>query len=198
MAAVVFFAPPLAVPLVEVPTVFFVPGAAALEAVPFLTTVVLLPSLVSLFALTRRPVLVVGLVGGGLAAGAAARRVLVAGGAAAAPELALEFDAVVTFRVPPVRNDLTFSTKLCGMLEGAADRVAPFKGDPGRAIWDLAGEAGRPPPFRRELEEVGDRTCPGRTAEVSAACAPRCFFLGFSMCSTSFSLSPLISSLGHS
>jgi hypothetical protein len=195
LAAVVFFASPLAVPLVKVPMVFFVPGAAALEVVFFLTAVVLLPSLVSLFALARRPVRVVGLDGGGLAAGATARRVLVAGGAAAADELALEFDAVVTFRVPPVRNDLTFSTKLDGMLEGAADRVAPFNGDPGRAIWDLAGDAARPPPFRRELEEVGDKTCPGRTAETSVACAARCFFLGFSMCSTSFSLSPLISSL---
>lgn len=186
----VFLVPAAATPFLMVPmTVFFVDGAAL--AAVFLTTVVALPSLVSLLSLTLRAVRVAGL-GGGALAGAAPRRVF----AVVPAELELVFDVVVTLRVPPARVALAFSTMLeSTLVAAAAERVAPvaFKGEAGRAIWDFIGEAGRSR-LRRELDEVGDRICAGRTAPVSGA-RPRAFFLGFSMFSFSFSLSPEIPSL---
>lgn len=57
----VFLVPAAATPFLIVPmTVFFVAGAAALDAAVFLTTVVALPSLVSLLSLTLRAVRVAG------------------------------------------------------------------------------------------------------------------------------------------
>jgi hypothetical protein len=126
---------------------------------------------------------VAGLEAGALEDAGAARLGLAVGAAA---ELALVLEVVVTFLVPPARVDLAFSTKLESMLVAAAVRDPPLSGDPGRAIWDLAGETGRPL-LRREFDEVGERTCPGRTGPLSPL-APRVFFFGFSM--FSFSLSP--------
>ena len=127
LAAGVFFASTLAVPLAKVPMPFFVFGAPALETAPFLMTVALLLSLISLVALTRRPVLVAGREVGGLEDGvAAARRVLT--GAAVVDEL------VPVLRVPAPRDDLAFSTKFDSMVVAAAVRDGPFRGDPGRAI----------------------------------------------------------------
>jgi hypothetical protein len=189
-AAVVFFASPLAVPLVKEAKPFLLAAAVVVfEVAVFLTTVLVLPSLASLVKLARRPSRVAGLDGGALgAAGAAARRVLVAGagGGGMPAELELVLDVVVTFLVP-TREDLAFSTILESMFVAMAERLAPFKGDPGRAIWDFAGDSGRIL-LSRELDDVGDRTCPGRTAALSGAW-PRVFFLGFSIFSISFSLS---------
>jgi len=57
----VFLAPAAATPFLMVPiTVVFFVGAAALVVAVFLTTVVALPSLVSLLLLTRRAVRVAG------------------------------------------------------------------------------------------------------------------------------------------
>lgn len=128
--AAVFLPPAAATPFLMVPmTVFFVDGAAL--AAVFLTTVVALPSLVSLLLLILRAVRVAGR-GGGALAGAGARRVL----AVVAVELELGFDVVVTLRVPPARVALAFSTILESTLVAAADRVAPvvFKGEAGRAM----------------------------------------------------------------
>lgn len=188
-AAVVFFASPLAVPLVKEARPFLLVAAVVVfEAAVFLTTVLVLPSLASLVALTRRPSRVAGLDGGALgAAGAAPRRVLVAGGGIPA-ELELVFDVVVTFLVP-AREDFAFSTMLESMFVAMAERLAPapLRGDPGRAIWDFAGDAGRIL-LSRELDDVGDKTCAGRTGALSG-CWPRVFFLGCSIFSISFSLS---------
>ena len=155
--AVVFFASPLAVPLLKAPRVFFLAAAAVdLAVAPFLTAVVVLPSLVSLPTLPRRPILVAGREVGGLD-GAAARRVF-AGAVLPLPpaELALVLDVVVTLRPPAARDDLAFSTKFDSMLVAAAVRDPDFKGEPARPICDLAGEAARMLLFRRELEDVGD------------------------------------------
>jgi len=96
---------------------------------------------------------------------------------------------VVTLRVPAARVAFAFSTMLDNTLVAAAERdgPVPFKGEAGLAIWDFTGEAVRSR-LRREFDEVGDKTCPGRTGAVSARPA-RGFFLGFSKCSISFSLS---------
>ena len=177
------FAFELAVPFVKFPIAFFALVVAALDVAPFRTVVALLPSLVSLLALTLRPVLVAGLEAGAFEAAGAARRALVGWAPA---ELALVLELVVTFLVPPARVDLAFSTKLDNMFVAAAVRDPPLRGDPGLAICDLAGETGRPL-LRREFDEVGDRTWPGRTGPASPL-APRVFFFGFSM--PSFSLSP--------
>jgi len=177
--AVVFLASPLAVPFVKLPNVFF--GGAGRGAAPFLTTVELLPSLASLVALARRPVRVAGREVGGLAAAGAARRVLA--GCAAGAAVLLVFDVPGAFRVP-ARVDLAFSTKLDSMLVAAAVREVLLSGEPGRAICDLAGETGRAA-LSLELEDVGDKTCAGRTCPPSAA---RTLLLGFSAFSFSLSL----------
>lgn len=130
LAAGVLFASTLAVPLVKVPIVFFVFAAPVLETAPFLMTVALLPSLVSLFALMRRPVLVAGREVGGLGAGP--RRFLADG--ATGVELMPVLDVVVVFFVPPARDDLAFSTKFDSIVVAAAVRDGPLRGDPGRAI----------------------------------------------------------------
>lgn len=139
-----FFASPLAVPLVKVPIAFFFAGAAFVVAV-FLTTVLVLASLVSLFALTRRPSRVAGREAGAFdAAGAAAARRVPIG--AVVLELELAFDTVVTFLAPAARDDFALSTRFDNMFDGAAERAVAvlFKGDPGLAICDLAGDAGLP------------------------------------------------------
>ena len=188
----VFFASPLAVPLVSdaSPPFLFVAAAVAFATV-FLTTVLVLPSLASLFALIRRPVRVAGLDAGARdaagAAAAAARRVLVAG-AAAAVVLELLLDVVVTFLAPAARDDFAFSTMFERRFVATAVRVPEvFKGEPGLAICDLAGDTGRPL-FSRELDDVGERTWAGRTGPPPGTC-PRVFFFGCSMFSISFSLS---------
>lgn len=189
-AVVAFFASPLAVPLVNDASPFLLAAAVAgLEAV-FLTTVLVLPSLASLPALIRRPVRVAGLEGGALGAGAAAARRVRVAGAGAPAELELAFDVAVTFLTPvAARDDLAFSTMLESKLVAAAERdtPVPLRGDPGLAICDFMGDTGRPL-FNRELDEVGDKTCPGRTGAPSGTCA-RVLFLGCSMFSMSFSLS---------
>lgn len=119
------------VPFVKFPVAFFAAVVPARDAAPFRTVVALLPSLVSLLALTLRPVLVAGLEAGALDAAGAALLVLVGWAPA---ELALVFDVVVTFLVPPARVDFAFSTKLESMFVAAAVRDPPLRGDPGRAI----------------------------------------------------------------
>lgn len=72
----------------------------------------------------------------------------------------------------------------------AAERLAPvdLRGEPGRAICDFVGEAGRSR-LSREFEEVGDRIWAGRTWPASVPCAARTRRF-WSMFSSSFSLSP--------
>jgi hypothetical protein len=170
-AVVVFLAPPPVTPfLIVLMTVLLGAAAAvALDAAVFLTTVPVLFSLVSLFSLTLRAMRVPGLDVAGLAAVvAAARRVRVA--AVVPAELALVLEVVVSFRVAPWRVARAFSTMLDSTLVAAAARPVAddLSGEPGRAICDFTGDAGRSL-FNRELDEVGDRTCPGRMAEVSVA-----------------------------
>jgi hypothetical protein len=156
-----------AAPLLKAPITFFLVGDATFDLAVFLTTVVALPSLVSLLALPRRPARVAGRDAGA----AAPRRVLA--GADAPDELELVFETVVTFRCP-VCEDFAFSTMLDKrFVAAAAEREAPpiFKGEPGRAIGPLAGDAGLDLSLfaRREFEDVGDSTCAGRTFAEAAA-----------------------------
>lgn len=119
MDVVVFFAPPPATPLRMAPIVVFLVVAAAAG---FLTTVPVLPSLVSLVPLARWPARVTGPGGGALdAAVAAGRRPFVA----AVVPLELVSDVAVAFRVPPWRVALALSTMLERTLVTAADRLAP-------------------------------------------------------------------------
>ena len=180
--------------LIEPKTPLFV-AVAVLVAAPLFAVGAELPSLVSVSALPLLPSLVAGRDTGAFGVGAAAgfrpRPVPVAWEDA---ELAL--DVLVMFRLPPARVALAFSTMLDKILVAAAERLVPadFRGDPGLAICDLAGEAGRSRLFRRELDDVGDSIWAGRTDSLSAWLL-RVFFLGYSTSTLAFSLSPDISSL---
>lgn len=184
--------------LVGASAAFFLPACAVPRVVAvFLTTVPVLPSLVSLCRLTRRPVRVAGLVAGARdAVGVAAPRRVFAGAGLPA-ELPLVFDVVVTFLEPAALDDLAFSTKLDSIFVAAAARPAPpiFRGDAGLAIPDLAGEAGRSRFMSRELEDVGDKICAGRTGALSWPWSTRMRFFWPSPASISFSLSAEIASL---
>lgn len=141
--------------------------AAAVFAIPaaFRSTVFALPSLDSSTSLALRVVRVPGLDGGPLGAAVAVRFVRAVGVA----ELALEFDVVVTFLRPPARAPAA----------AAVGRAAlpPFKGELDLYKYDLVGEVARLRFANRELDEVGDKTCAGRTTPASP---PRALFLGFS------------------
>lgn len=174
---------------------FFVADAAVAvrgAAAFFTTVVVLLPSLASLVALTRRPIRVPGLE---LAAAVVGFRARVAPPAGAV----LAWDGVaVGFRWIAGRAPLAFSTMLERSPVAAADRAVPvaFRGEPGRARL-FVGDAGRSRFTRREFEDVGDRTCAGRTLPLVAVPALTRFF-AVSAYSNSFSLSPASSSLNYS
>lgn len=171
---------------------FLMEAAGAFVAVLRLTTVDVLPSLDSLLALARRPVLVPGRdVGAREAAGAAFRPLTVP----AVLEVALE--AVGAFFVTPARVAFAFSTILERTLVAAADRDGPLclNGEAGRATCVFSGDEGRSRFVRRELEEVGDNICAERTEPRSGAWAARALFFALSACSKSFSLSPEIASL---
>jgi hypothetical protein len=191
LVAVAFLVSVLAVPFRNELITFFVVAAADRGAAIFFTTVVALPSLVSLVALTRRPARVAG-----LEAGAAAAALRPLAGAGAGAELGL--DAAAALRVPADREPFAFSTMLERMLDAAAVFAVPadFNGEPGRATL-LAGDAGLSRFASREFDEVGDRTWAGRMAAVLAAVPARAFFLGLptNSNSKSFSLSPASSSL---
>ena len=108
-------------------------------------------------------------------------------------------DNVVGFRVVAARVARAFSTM--ELIRFEAD--ACFVGDIGRAINDLAGDGGAGAPrsrsrgFIRELDDAGDRTCPGCVPRDVPG-APRWRFLGLSRCEFWFSLSPLANwSLGR-
>lgn len=189
-----FLVPPPATPLRIAPIVVFFVVAAG-----FLTTVPVLPSLVSLVPLARWPARVTGLFAGG----GAFEVVVVAGrrplAAAVGPlQLELASEAAVTLRVAPWRVAFAFSTMLERTLVMAADRLSPcdFNGDPGRAMCDLVGDAGRSRVASREFDEVGERTWMGRVDAASATWCPRAFRspLKFSI---SFSLSPATSPLSR-
>jgi hypothetical protein len=210
-AAAFFVAPPLA----RFFSVFIVrlggDAALAVVAVRFLTTVDVLPSLATLWALARRVVVrdvavaprLLPVVFAAVVAVAAARLPRVVDVDAEPPEeLALALDDVVVLRpVAAARVDRAFST----MLLRIEDPVV-LVGDIGRAIIDLAGEgagagagaAGAAGALSRrgtrELDDVGERTCDGFPCESIMPAPPRTFFLGFSIASSSFSLSlPAIS-----
>ena len=167
--AALFCAAPATPFLMLLITVFLVVVLVVLAAGPFRTTVDALPSLVSLLALMRRPVRVAGLDGGAFAAAGPVRLVRV--DAAGPEEVELVFEVVVTFRLTAARDALAFSTMLESTFVAATERdgPVPLSGEPGRAIWDFAGDAGRSLFARRELEDVGDNTCPGLTKATSAA-----------------------------
>lgn len=153
------FDPALATPFrIVLITVDLVFDGAVLVPLAFLTTVPALASLVSLVPLTRRPARVAGRDAGTL-------DIVVAAGRFGFAAVVVAFDAelvsevVVTFLVPRLRVAFAFSTMLDNTLVAAAERDAPadFKGEPGRAICDLVGEAGRSRFTIREFEDVGDR-----------------------------------------
>lgn len=158
-AAVVLRTAPVAAPLREAEAPFF--AGAPLAGAPFLITVPLLVSLDSLLAIDLRPVRVAGRETGG-------REVAFAGAflfltTAALLEVELIFEDVVTLRVMPPREAFAFSTMLESIFAAAAERDCEgfFNGEAGRAIPDLIGDTGR---FAiREFDEVGERTCAGRT-----------------------------------
>jgi len=186
--AVVFFvAVPPVVPFFNVPIMVLFCVAVVLAAVPlaaavFFTTVEVLSLLELLTPLARRVFLIAAAV---LLLVAAARLALVVEAVEVAAELELVVDVVVAFRPTPARVAFAFSTMEESMFAAPRDG-AGFTGDAGRAIWDLAGEAGRPLGPRRELDDVGERTWVSSLATPPAG--PRCLFLGLSML-PSFSLS---------
>lgn len=146
--------------------VVFLVAVAGLPGPVFLTTVPVLTSLVSLMPLARRPVRVAGRDGGAaLGPGGAAMGFLPAGAVAAAAPLDAELasDAVVTLR--PDREAFALSTMLDSTLVTAAERLVPLdlSGEPGREIRVFVGDGGRSQLARRELDDVGDSTCAGRT-----------------------------------
>lgn len=162
--AVVFFVAAPATPFrVELAVPFLAVEAADLAAAVRFTTVPVLASLVSLLALIRRAVRVAGREGG---ARAGARLVLA--GAVVPLELELVLDAAVTFLEVAARVALAFSTILERMFVATAVRAPiPLRGEAGRAICDFAGDAGRGGITIRELDEVGDKICVGRTWAAS-------------------------------
>lgn len=184
--------PPPATPLRIAPIVLFfvaaaAAAAAAAEVVPaFRTTVTVLPSLDSLVPLARAPARVAG-----LEVAAAGLPVTASRLALVAVVVLLDLDkvvseAVVTLRVLPYRVAFARSTMLDSTPETAAVRPVPdLRGEPGWAICDLGGDAGRSRAVKREFDDVGDRTCVGRTPPASA---PLGFFLPCRV-APSFSLS---------
>lgn len=187
--------PPVTPLLMVLMTVLLAAGAAAgaaldAAAVLLFTTVAVLPSLDSLVPLTLRPArdAAAALLAAAVAVVAAPLLVLVTGGAAPLEELAVE-DVVVFRAVAAARVDRAFSTMLLNILVDGPALV----GDTGLAMSDLPGEApARALGTTRELEVVGERTWPGLPL---MAAPPRSRFLGLSIFSVSFSLSPNTSSL---
>jgi len=174
-AAAFFVAVPVIPFLIVLMTVAFLVGgggAAALVVAAlgpaFRITVEVLPSLDSLMPLTRRVVRVAAVRTGGGPAPAPLRPLA----AVVAPTVELAVEDVVVLRVAAARVDRAFSTMFVKRLVAAAC----FAGDTGRAMSDLAGEAGtavRSRGLRREFDDAGERTLFG-SGRVSA----RCFFLG--------------------
>lgn len=136
-------------------TVFFAAGPvvlAALDAVVFFNTVVVLPSLDSLVPLTFRLPRVEAAVGGRGLVAACRERV----GAGPLVELAAEEMAVVVFLVRGCgRVAFAFSTIFVMRLD---EVLAPgaFMGDAGLLAIVLTGDVGRG--TSRVLEDAGDRT----------------------------------------
>lgn len=137
-------------------TAFRAEEAVAFVPVALRTTVVVLASLESL-ALLRR-------------------RVRVGGRAVCALEAVVGFLALMavvgrdgavdaaSFLELAARAALAFSTMLERTLVAVAEREAPLRGDPGRLEVYLLGDCSWR--ARRELEEVGERTWPGRTDAI--------------------------------
>ena len=171
-------------------TDFLFVAVLAFGCAAFLTTVDALPSLVSLWLLSLRPVRVAGREGCCLVA-PPPRRVFAV--VAVVPARAFAVEEFVAFLGLPERAALAFSTMLESTLVALAADPVPvdFNGDPGRLRCDLAGDAALSRFTSREFDEVGERTCAGRTGPLSPT-PPRGRFLGPSF-STSFSLSPVIS-----
>ncbi len=156
-----------------------------LEAVVFLTTVAVLPSLDSLVTLTFRLPRVVVVDGGG----AAALRVRPVAVVAVVPALELAVEEAVAFLAVVVgRVALALSTILERIFEEALVGGA-FIGDAGRLIIDFVGEAGRSLGRMRVFDDVGDRTCDAEMGAFGWMGAPRSLFLGLSIASPWFSLS---------
>lgn len=182
LAAGALFVVALVIPfLIELMTVFFVAVAVvpvtfrAVDAVvpaagrPTLrTTVDVLASLDSLIPLIllafRAAAAAADREAGAAVVAVAAPRPRVRDAVAVPPPAAeLAVDDVVGFRVVAARVARAFSTM--ELIRLVAD--ACFVGDMGRAINDLAGDGGagtvrsRSRGFIRELDDAGDRTCPG-------------------------------------
>jgi hypothetical protein len=154
---------PVVAPLRVEPAVPFL-AVPFLDVAPFLITVPELASLDSLLAIDLRPVRVAGREAG-------PREAVLPGAclflvAAVLPVvLELVVEVVVNFREAPAREALAFSTMLESIFEAVVVRedVEFFNGEAGRAILDFVGDAGRDWFAIRELDEVGDKICPGRT-----------------------------------
>lgn len=172
--------------MILVITVFFsFTGAAFLAAAGFLTTVVVLDSLVSLFPLAR-PLPTLG---------------ADAGGAVLFPRPA-PVVVSVAFRVAAPRVVFAFSTIFVRIPAAPPTIVGAtgLRGETGRASCDLTGDAAVRTGDRgieREFADLGERTCDGLRLALEVVRAgtagPRARFFGFSI--SSFSLSTDISSL---
>lgn len=160
---VVFRTAPVVAPLRVEPVVPFL-AVPFLDVAPFLITVPELASLDSLLAIDLRPVRVAGREAG-------PREAVLPGAclflvAAVLPAvLELVVDVVVNFREAPAREALALSTMFESIFEAVVVRedVEFFNGEAGRAMLDFVGDAGRDWFAIRELDEVGDKICPGRT-----------------------------------
>lgn len=173
-------------------TDFLFVAVLAFDGAALRTTVVALPSLVSLWLLALRPVRVAGRDAGCLVT-PPPRRVFAVVAVVPVRVFAGVGVGLVGFLVVPERTALALSTMLDNTLVALAVEPAAFdfNGEPGLLWYALAGDAVVPWFTRRELDDVGESTCAGRTKPLSPI-APRPRFLAPSF-STSFSLSLQIS-----
>lgn len=171
-AAVTTFAVDLTIPPEAV--FFALPGTGflviALLPFPavFWSTVLALPSLDSVLSLALRVVRAPSLVRSPVGTAVAVRFVRAAAAGVAPLELELELDVVVTFLSPPVRVPRFVAA-------GSRVGLPALRGELDLYRYDLVGDVARLRFAKRELDEVGDKTCAGCTKPPSS---PRVLFLG--------------------
>lgn len=120
----------------------------------FRSTVFALPSLDSVLSLALRVVRAPGLARRPVGTAVAVRLVRAAAAGVAPLELELELDVVVTFLSPPVRAPRFVA--VVGRVE-----LPAFRGELDLYRYDLVGDVARLRFAKRELDEVGDKTCAG-------------------------------------
>lgn len=119
----------------------------------FRSTVFALPSLDSVLSLALRVVRAPSLVRSPVGTAVAVRFVRAAAAGVAPLELELELDVVVTFLSPPVRAPRFVAVGRVGL--------PAFRGELDLYRYDLVGDVARLRFAKRELDEVGDKTCAG-------------------------------------